>query len=62
MDQKVKRLLENKGNNYIFPFFWQHGESEEVLREYMKVTSAPYVWKAVRTRIFWEKNGGRIWI
>lgn len=37
MDQKVKRLLENKGNNYIFPFFWQHGESEEVLREYMKV-------------------------
>ena len=20
MDQKVKRLLENKGNNYIFPF------------------------------------------
>ena len=37
MDQKVKRLLENKGNNYIFPFFWQHGESQEVLREYMKV-------------------------
>ena len=23
MDQKVKRLLENKGNNYIFPFFYQ---------------------------------------
>ena len=37
MDQKVKKLLENKGGNYIFPFFWQHGESEEVLREYMKV-------------------------
>ena len=33
----MKRLLENKGNNYIFPFFWQHGESEGVLREYMKV-------------------------
>ena len=23
--------------DYIFPFFWQHGESEEKLREYMKV-------------------------
>lgn len=37
MDQKIKKLLENKGGNYIFPFFWQHGETEEVLREYMKV-------------------------
>ena len=37
MDRKVKRLLKNKGGNYIFPFFWQHGEAEEVLREYMKV-------------------------
>ncbi|MDO5425403.1 MAG: alpha/beta fold hydrolase [Eubacteriales bacterium] len=37
MNQKVEKLLENRGGNYIFPFFWQHGESEEVLREYMKV-------------------------
>ncbi len=37
MDRKVKILLKNKGGNYIFPFFWQHGEAEEVLREYMKV-------------------------
>lgn len=26
-----------KNTDYIFPFFWQHGESEEKLREYMKV-------------------------
>ena len=35
MNKKIERLLENKGENYIFPFFWQHGESEEVLRKYM---------------------------
>ncbi len=37
MNKKVKDLLQGKGGNYIFPFFWQHGESEEVLRNYMKV-------------------------
>lgn len=33
-----QRLLDNlKGcqDNYILPFFWQHGEDEEVLRHYM---------------------------
>ncbi|RHR22564.1 hypothetical protein DWX43_21610 [Clostridium sp. AF19-22AC] len=37
MNQKIVNLLENKGENYIFPFFWQHGEEEKTLREYMKV-------------------------
>lgn len=37
MNQKVKSLLNGNGRNYIFPFFWQHGENEDVLREYMKV-------------------------
>lgn len=37
MSDKIKALLEGKGENYIFPFFWQHGETEEVLRKYMKV-------------------------
>lgn len=37
MNHKVQKLLEDKGGNYIFPFFWQHGEEEDVLREYMKV-------------------------
>ncbi len=37
MSKKIEALLENRGGNYIFPFFWQHGETEEVLREYMKV-------------------------
>lgn len=37
MNQKIKNLLENKEENHIFPFFWQHGEEEAVLREYMRV-------------------------
>lgn len=37
MSDKIKALLEGKGENYIFPFFWQHGETEDVLRKYMKV-------------------------
>ncbi len=37
MDKRVTKLLKNRGGNYIFPFFWQHGESEDVLRRYMDV-------------------------
>lgn len=40
MDKKVIELLEDKGGNYILPFFWQHGEEEAVLREYMGVILA----------------------
>lgn len=37
MSRKIEALLKGQGGNYILPFFWQHGESEEVLRKYMKV-------------------------
>jgi hypothetical protein len=37
MNTKINKLLAEKGDNYIFPFFWQHGEDEQKLREYMKV-------------------------
>lgn len=36
MNQKVINNLEGRTGNYIFPFFWQHGEDEQVLRTYMK--------------------------
>lgn len=36
MNRVIKRNLEDQEGNYILPFFWQHGESEEVLRQYMK--------------------------
>jgi hypothetical protein len=35
LNQKISNLLNSKGNNYIFPFLWLHGEDESVLREYM---------------------------
>jgi hypothetical protein len=35
MNQKIESLLNGKGRNYILPFFWQHGEDEVTLREYM---------------------------
>lgn len=37
MNSKIEKLLNNEMENYIFPFFWQHGEDEAVLREYMQV-------------------------
>ena len=35
MNQTVLDCLENKAGGRIFPFFWQHGEEEATLREYM---------------------------
>lgn len=36
MNSKIRKNLIGQNGNYIFPFFWQHGEPEEVLRRYMK--------------------------
>ena len=44
MNKKIKNLLEGKGNNYILPFFWLHGEEETVLRHYMKVIHDCGIW------------------
>lgn len=36
LKERMDQLLNEEGGNYIFPFFWQHGEEESVLREYMQ--------------------------
>ena len=36
---KILKTLKGQGDNYILPFFWQHGETEEVLRDYMRAIS-----------------------
>ena len=36
MDQRIKQALEGKQGSYILPFFWQHGEDEATLRDYMR--------------------------
>ncbi|RCW43502.1 glycosylhydrolase-like jelly roll fold domain-containing protein [Paenibacillus prosopidis] len=35
MTTKLHEVLTGKEDNYILPFFWQHGEDEELLREEM---------------------------
>ena len=37
MSATIEELLQGKGENDIFPFFWQHGEDEGTLRRYMQV-------------------------
>lgn len=40
MQRTVLDLVHGGGGNYILPFFWQHGETEAVLREYMGAIQA----------------------
>ena len=37
MNQIIRELLNGKSGDYIFPFFWQHGEDEQMLRKMMNV-------------------------
>jgi len=37
MIEKIKNLLQGQSENHLMPFFWQHGEDEATLREYMGV-------------------------
>ena len=32
MNSRLQDVLDERGGNYLLPFFWQHGESEAVLR------------------------------
>lgn len=36
METRIHEALNETYQNYILPFFWQHGETETVLRTYMK--------------------------
>lgn len=35
MEKKLQEVLNNQADNYIAPFFWQHGEDDAVLKEEM---------------------------
>lgn len=37
MKTRFIQALDNENGNYLLPFFWQHGEEEKILREYMAV-------------------------
>ncbi len=34
--KRIDELLAGKGGSYILPFFWQHGEDEATLRDYVR--------------------------
>ena len=36
MERRLREVLKGKGDNYILPFFWQHGETKELLEEGME--------------------------
>ena len=36
MNETIQKLLKGEWENHILPFFWQHGEDEATLREYMR--------------------------
>lgn len=36
MNEKIKKVLNNSEENYIFPFLWIHDEPEATIREYMQ--------------------------
>lgn len=60
MNKKVKDLLAGRGGNYILPFFWQHGEEEATLREYMRVIHNSNIGRSVRgeppsSRFLWPQ-------
>ena len=35
MNRTIKQVLEGREENHVLPFFWQHGEDEQTLREMM---------------------------
>jgi hypothetical protein len=37
MNQMIRRLLDDKQDNHVFHFFWQHGKDHTILRKYMQV-------------------------
>lgn len=37
MEQRLREVLSGKEENYILPFFWQHGEDRETLKKYIRV-------------------------
>lgn len=66
MGKVVEQLLTGQVTNHMLPFFWQHGEDEATLREYVNaihdancmafcVESRPH-------RISVDQSGGRIWM
>lgn len=62
MSKNITKLLHNQGDNFIFPFFWLHGETEEVLRKYMKIINESNIGAVcVESRPHPDYCGPKLW-
>lgn len=43
MSTRFEQVLAGQEGNYILPFFWQHGEEETVLRDYMRAIAESHI-------------------
>lgn len=67
METRIHEALNETYQNYILPFFWQHGETETVLRTYMKTIQdmgiqAVCLESRPHPEISQAPAGGTIWI
>ena len=35
-NDRLQQVLQGKEDNYLLPFFWLHGEKQEVVEEYIE--------------------------
>ncbi|MHB9034961.1 MAG: glycoside hydrolase family 2, partial [Anaerolineae bacterium] len=62
INTRLAEVLAGKRVSYIFPFFWQQGESEEILREYMGAIYDCGIYEVcVESRVHPDFNGPRWW-
>lgn len=62
MENRLSELLIGKRVSYILPFFWQQGESEEILREYMGAIDNSGIYEVcVESRPHPDFNGPGWW-
>ncbi|PKG21758.1 glycosylhydrolase-like jelly roll fold domain-containing protein [Niallia nealsonii] len=60
--KKIEKLLNGQEENYIFPFLWMHGESEEVIKEYVnKIYESGIKALCVEPRPHPDFVGGKWW-
>ena len=58
MDTRLAEVLAGKRVSYILPFFWQQGESEDILREYMGAINNSGIYEVcVESRIHPDFHG-----
>ncbi len=60
--EKIEKIVANQYENHLFPFFWQHGETKEVLERYMdKIAGCGMKAACIEARPHPDFVGSRWW-